>query len=145
MLTLLLTKKRQTFRTRSRIISLIRRYLDDHGFLEFETPILQPVYGGANARPFTSYHNFLDQKLFLRIAPELYLKRLIVGGFEKVFEIARNFRNEAVDTNHNPEFSMVEVLGVRDFEDMMDLTKLLFPLSSLRSMENLRSPSRTPP
>ena len=117
-------ESRQTFRNRSRIISLIRRYLDDHGFLEFETPILQPVYGGANARPFTSYHNFLDQKLFLRIAPELYLKRLVVGGFEKVFEIARNFRNEAVDTDHNPEFSMVEIYwAYRDFEDMMALTE----------------------
>jgi lysyl-tRNA synthetase class 2 len=117
-------ESRQTFRNRSRIISLIRRYLDDKGFLEFETPILQPIYGGANARPFTSYHHFLDQKLFLRIAPELYLKRLIVGGFEKVFEIARNFRNEAVDTNHNPEFSMVEIYwAYRDFEDMMALTE----------------------
>jgi lysyl-tRNA synthetase class 2 len=117
-------ESRQTFRNRSRIISLIRRYLDEHGFLEFETPILQPVYGGANARPFTSYHNFLDQKLFLRIAPELYLKRLVVGGFEKVFEIARNFRNEAVDTDHNPEFSMVEIYwAYRDFEDMMALTE----------------------
>ncbi len=117
-------ESRQTFRNRSRIISLIRRYLDDHGFLEFETPILQPVYGGANARPFTSYHNFLDQKLFLRIAPELYLKRLVVGGFEKVFEIARNFRNEAVDTDHNPEFSMVEIYwAYKDFQDMMALTE----------------------
>ncbi|MDD1685282.1 MAG: lysine--tRNA ligase [Methanoregula sp.] len=117
-------ESRQTFRVRSRIVSLIRRYLDDHGFLEFETPILQPIYGGANARPFTSYHNFLDQNLFLRIAPELYLKRLIVGGFEKVFEIARNFRNEAVDTDHNPEFSMVEIYwAYRDFEHMMELTE----------------------
>ena len=117
-------ESKQTFRTRSRIVSLIRRYLDDHGFLEFETPILQPVYGGANARPFTSYHNFLDQKLFLRIAPELYLKRLVVGGFEKVFEIARNFRNEAVDADHNPEFSMVEIhWAYRDFSDMMALTE----------------------
>jgi lysyl-tRNA synthetase class 2 len=117
-------ESRQTFRNRSRIVSLIRRYLDDHGFLEFETPILQPIYGGANARPFTSYHNFLDQKLFLRIAPELYLKRLVVGGFEKVFEIARNFRNEAVDTDHNPEFSMVEIYwAYRDFNDMMALTE----------------------
>jgi lysyl-tRNA synthetase class 2 len=117
-------ESRQTFRNRSRIVSLIRRYLDDHGFLEFETPILQPIYGGANARPFTSYHNFLDQKLFLRIAPELYLKRLVVGGFEKVFEIARNFRNEAVDTDHNPEFSMVEIYwAYRDFTHMMTLTE----------------------
>ncbi len=117
-------ESRQTFRNRSRIVSLIRRYLDDHGFLEFETPILQPIYGGANARPFTSYHNFLDQNLFLRIAPELYLKRLVVGGFEKVFEIARNFRNEAVDADHNPEFSMVEIYwAYRDFKDMMALTE----------------------
>jgi lysyl-tRNA synthetase class 2 len=117
-------ESRKIFRSRSRIVSLLRRYLDDHGFLEFETPILQPIYGGANARPFTSYHNFLDQKLFLRIAPELYLKRLVVGGFEKVFEIARNFRNEAVDTDHNPEFSMVEIYwAYRDFEDMMALTE----------------------
>ncbi|MGD1005220.1 MAG: lysine--tRNA ligase [Methanoregulaceae archaeon] len=115
---------RQTFRVRSRILALIRRYLDERGFLEFETPVLQPVYGGANARPFTSYHNFLEQKLFLRIAPELYLKRLVVGGFEKVFEVARNFRNEDIDTNHNPEFSMVEIYwAYRDFRDMMTLTE----------------------
>ena len=117
-------ENRQTFRNRSRIISLLRRYLTDNGFLEFETPILQPVYGGANARPFTTYHNFLDQKLFLRIAPELYLKRLVVGGFEKVFEISRNFRNEGVDADHNPEFTMVEIYWVyRDFADMMQLTE----------------------
>ena len=117
-------ESRQTFRTRSRIIAQIRRFLDDRGFLEFETPILQPVYGGANARPFTTYHNFLDQKLYLRIAPELYLKRIVVGGFEKVFEIARNFRNEGVDTNHNPEFTMVEIYQVyKDFRDMMELTE----------------------
>jgi len=117
-------ESKQTFRSRSRIISLLRRYLDDNGFLEFETPILQPVYGGANARPFTTYHNFLDQKLFLRIAPELYLKRLVVGGFERVFEISRNFRNEGVDTDHNPEFTMVEIYWVyRDFRDMMELTE----------------------
>nr|WP_320162076.1 lysine--tRNA ligase [uncultured Methanoregula sp.] len=117
-------ENRQTFRNRSRIVSLLRRYLDDNGFLEFETPILQPVYGGANARPFTTYHNFLDQKLFLRIAPELYLKRLVVGGFERVFEISRNFRNEGVDADHNPEFTMVEIYWVyRDFRDMMELTE----------------------
>ena len=117
-------ESRETFRVRSRMLALIRRYFDERGFLEFETPILQPVYGGANARPFTSYHNFLDQKLYLRIAPELYLKRLIVGGFEKVFEVARNFRNEDVDTSHNPEFSMVEVYwAYHDFWDMMALTE----------------------
>jgi lysyl-tRNA synthetase class 2 len=117
-------ENRQTFRSRSRIISLLRRFLDDHGFLEFETPILQPVYGGANARPFTTHHHFLDQNLFLRIAPELYLKRLVVGGFEQVFEISRNFRNEGVDTDHNPEFTMVEIYwAYRDFKDMMELTE----------------------
>ncbi len=117
-------QSRQTFRDRSRIIAMIRRFLDEKGFLEFETPILQPVYGGANARPFTTYHNFLDQKLFLRIAPELYLKRIAVGGFEKIFEIARNFRNEGVDTNHNPEFTMVEMYwAYKDFRDMMELTE----------------------
>jgi len=117
-------ENRQTFRSRSRIISLLRRYLDDHGFLEFETPILQPVYGGANAQPFTTYHNALDQKLFLRIAPELYLKRLVVGGFEQVFEISRNFRNEGIDSDHNPEFTMVEIYwAYRDFRDMMELTE----------------------
>jgi len=117
-------ESRQTFRVRSRVLAFLRRYLDERGFLEFETPILQPVYGGANARPFTSYHNYLDQKLFLRIAPELYLKRLIVGGFERVFEVARNFRNEDVDTSHNPEFSMVEIYwAYHDFSDMMALTE----------------------
>ncbi len=117
-------ESRQTFRTRSRIISMIRQYLNSRGFLEFETPILQPIYGGANARPFTTYHNYLEQNLFMRIAPELYLKRLVVGGFEKVFELARNFRNEDIDTHHNPEFSMVEIYeAYRDFRDMMALTE----------------------
>jgi len=117
-------ESRETFRTRSRIISCIRKTLQDTGFLEFETPTLQPVYGGANARPFTTHHNFLEQKLFLRIAPELYLKRLIIGGFEKVFEIAKNFRNEDIDTSHNPEFTMVEIYeAYADYLDMMHLTE----------------------
>jgi lysyl-tRNA synthetase, class II len=117
---------RETFRTRSRLVALIRSYLNDRGFLEFETPILQPVYGGANARPFTTHHNFLEQNLFMRIAPELYLKRLVIGGFEKVFEVARNFRNEDIDTHHNPEFSMVEIYeAYRDFSDMMALTEAI--------------------
>jgi lysyl-tRNA synthetase class 2 len=117
-------ESRETFRTRSRIISLLRQFLFERDYLEFETPTLQPVYGGANARPFTTHHNALDQKLYLRIAPELYLKRLVVGGFEKVFEIAKNFRNEDIDTNHNPEFSMVEIYeAYRDYNDMMDLTE----------------------
>ena len=120
-------ESRETFRTRSRIISLLRQFLFERDYLEFETPTLQPIYGGANARPFTTYHNALDQKLYLRIAPELYLKRLVVGGFDKVFEIAKNFRNEDIDTNHNPEFSMVEIYeAYRDYNDMMDLTEEIF-------------------
>uniref|UniRef100_UPI0025E72016 lysine--tRNA ligase n=1 Tax=Methanoculleus sp. TaxID=90427 RepID=UPI0025E72016 len=120
-------ESRETFRTRSRIISLMRQFLFERDYLEFETPTLQPIYGGANARPFTTHHNALDQKLYLRIAPELYLKRLVVGGFDKVFEIAKNFRNEDIDTNHNPEFSMVEIYeAYRDYNDMMDLTEEIF-------------------
>ena len=115
---------RQTFTIRSRLISNVRRIMTDKGFLEFETPILQPIYGGANARPFTTYHNFLDQKLFLRIAPELYLKRLIVGGFEKVFEIAKNFRKEDIDTSHNPEFTTIELYWAYvDYHAMMQITE----------------------
>jgi lysyl-tRNA synthetase class 2 len=118
------TESRETFRKRSRLISEIRSYLTDRDFLEFETPILQPVYGGANARPFTTFHHSLGQNLFMRIAPELYLKRLVIGGFEKVFELARNFRNEDIDTRHNPEFSMIEIYeAYRDYRDMMALTE----------------------
>jgi len=118
------TESRETFRKRSRLISEIRSYLTDRNFLEFETPVLQPVYGGANARPFTTFHHCLGQNLFMRIAPELYLKRLVIGGFEKVFEVARNFRNEDIDTRHNPEFSMVEIYeAYRDYNDMMVLTE----------------------
>lgn len=121
---------RETFRVRSRIVSFIRSFLADRGFLEFETPTLQPVYGGANARPFTTRHHYLEQTLFLRIAPELYLKRLVVGGFERVFEISKNFRNEDIDSSHNPEFTMVEVYeAYRDYHQMMDLTEVL--ISSL--------------
>lgn len=117
-------ESRQIFRTRSSVISRLRNYLTGDGFLEFETPTLQPLYGGANARPFTTFHNFLGQKLYLRIAPELYLKRLVVGGFEKVFEVAKNFRNEDIDTSHNPEFSMVEIYqAYADYTDMMRLTE----------------------
>ena len=115
---------RETFRTRSRIVSAIRSYLCARGYLEFETPTLQPIYGGANARPFTTLHNYLDQTLFLRIAPELYLKRLVVGGFERVFEVSKNFRNEDIDSSHNPEFTMVEAYeAYRDYREMMDLTE----------------------
>jgi len=99
---------RQVFITRARMVSAIRRFLDDDGFIEVETPILQPLYGGAAARPFTTHHNALDRELYLRIASELYLKRLIVGGLERVYEIGRNFRNEGLSPKHNPEFSMIE-------------------------------------
>ena len=99
----------KTFETRSRIISSCRRYLDERGYMEVETPMMQPIYGGALARPFVTHHNTLDMDLFLRIAPELYLKRLLVGGFEKVYEINRNFRNEGISIRHNPEFTMLEL------------------------------------
>ncbi len=99
---------RRVFETRSKIIAEIRHFLTDRGFLEVETPVLQPVYGGAAAHPFVTHHRALDMKLYLRISPELYLKRLIVGGFEKVFEISKNFRNEGIDRSHNPEFALLE-------------------------------------
>ena len=101
-------ESRKVFETRSKIIREIRRFLDDRGFLEVETPILQPIYGGAAARPFETHHNTLDMKLFMKISPELYLKRLIVGGFEKVYDLSKNFRNEGIDRSHNPEFQMIE-------------------------------------
>jgi lysyl-tRNA synthetase class 2 len=115
---------RETFRIRARLITALRRYLDDHGFLEVETPVLQPIYGGAAARPFTTHHNQLHQDLYLRIATELYLKRLIVGGFERVYEISKVFRNEGVDRFHNPEFTMLECYqAYADYRDMMRLTE----------------------
>jgi len=101
-------ESRKVFETRSRIIREIRSFLDERGFLEVETPILQPIYGGAAARPFTTHHNALDMKLYLKISPELYLKKLIVGGFEKVYDLSKNFRNEGIDRSHNPEFTMLE-------------------------------------
>lgn len=117
---------RELFIKRSRIVQAIRRFLDERGFIEVETPILQPVYGGALARPFITHHNALDMDLYLRIAPELYLKRLIVGGFEKVYEIGRNFRNEGVDSRHNPEFTMLEAYqAYADYNDIMRLTEEL--------------------
>ena len=120
-------ESRALFITRARVISAIRRYLDDHGFIEVETPVLQPLYGGASARPFTTHHNALDRDFYLRIATELYLKRLIVGGLERVYELGKNFRNEGLDPRHNPEFTMLEYyeaytdyLGVADrFEAMI--------------------------
>jgi lysyl-tRNA synthetase class 2 len=115
---------RKTFRTRSHIIDYVRRFLIERYYMEVETPMMHVIPGGAAARPFTTYHNALDIELFLRIAPELYLKRLVVGGFERVFEINRNFRNEGLSTRHNPEFTMVEFYqAYADYRDLMDLTE----------------------
>jgi lysyl-tRNA synthetase, class II len=114
----------QTFRRRAQITSGIRRYLDERGFLEIETPVLQGEAGGADARPFITYHNTLEMELYLRIATELHLKRLIVGGFEKVFELGRIFRNEGISTRHNPEFTTIELYqAYADYNDMMELTE----------------------
>ena len=116
----------EIFKTRAKIISSVRKYLDDNQFIEVETPVLQPVYGGASARPFTTFHNSLDQSFYLRIADELYLKRLIIGGFEKVYELAKNFRNEGMDRNHNPEYTSLEYYqAYSDVYEMMDFTELL--------------------
>ncbi|MCE5181636.1 MAG: lysine--tRNA ligase [Betaproteobacteria bacterium] len=118
---------RKTFMVRSKIIQTIRNFLVERGYLEVETPMMHPIPGGASAKPFTTHHNALDMELFLRIAPELYLKRLVVGGFEKVFEINRNFRNEGLSTRHNPEFTMIEFYeAYRDYRYMMDLTEEMF-------------------
>ncbi|HEB95830.1 MAG TPA: lysine--tRNA ligase [Sedimenticola thiotaurini] len=115
---------RETFRIRTRLIQAMRDFLNAQGFLEVETPMMQVIPGGATARPFITHHNALDMQLFLRIAPELYLKRLVVGGFEKVYEINRNFRNEGLSTRHNPEFTMVEFYqAYADYHDLMDLTE----------------------
>jgi lysyl-tRNA synthetase, class II len=117
---------RAVFRARSRIVQAIREFMTAKGFLEVETPMMQPIPGGANARPFRTHHNALDMELFLRVAPELYLKRLVVGGFERVFEINRNFRNEGISTRHNPEFTMLEFYeAYRDYRDLMDFTEEL--------------------
>jgi lysyl-tRNA synthetase class 2 len=118
---------KKTFRTRSQIVSSIRRFFEDKGFLEVETPMMHPIAGGANAKPFITHHNALGVQRFLRIAPELYLKRLVVGGFESVFEINRNFRNEGMDLTHNPEFTMVEFYwAYHNYHDLMALTEELF-------------------
>lgn len=120
-------RTKQIFRTRTMIVRELRRFLDDQGFLEVETPMMQPLPGGATARPFTTHHNALDMQLYMRIAPELYLKRLLVGGFEKVYEVNRNFRNEGTSTQHNPEFTMCEFYwAYATYQDLMDLTETLF-------------------
>jgi lysyl-tRNA synthetase class 2 len=118
---------KDTFRKRSRIVEEVRKFFVDHDFMEVETPMMHPIAGGATARPFITHHNTLDMELYLRIAPELYLKRLVVGGFDRVFEINRNFRNEGVSIKHNPEFTMLEFYqAYATYEDLMDLTEKLF-------------------
>jgi len=117
-------RTREIFRVRSRVIDFIRRFLRERGYLEVETPMMQAIPGGAAARPFRTYHNSLEMEMFLRVAPELYLKRLVVGGFERVFEINRNFRNEGLSTRHNPEFTMLEFYeAYADYQDLMKMTE----------------------
>lgn len=119
-------QSRNTFLIRSKVVAYIRQFLIERDFLEVETPMMQVIPGGATARPFTTYHNALDMDLYLRIAPELYLKRLVVGGFERVFEINRNFRNEGLSTRHNPEFTMLEFYqAYAEYQDLMDLTEAM--------------------
>ncbi|MEW5891811.1 MAG: lysine--tRNA ligase [Pseudomonadota bacterium] len=125
---------RQTFIRRSKIVQAIREYMTGHGFLEVETPMMHPIPGGASAKPFITHHNALDMELFLRIAPELYLKRLVVGGFEKVFEINRNFRNEGLSTRHNPEFTMMEFYAAYlEYRGLMDFVERLLREVTLRT------------
>jgi len=117
-------ESRETFRTRTQVVRYLRAFLDAQGFMEVETPMMQPIPGGAAARPFVTHHNALDLDMYLRIAPELYLKRLVVGGFERVYEINRNFRNEGLSTQHNPEFTMLELYqAYADYRDLMDLVE----------------------
>lgn len=132
---------RETFRRRAKITAAIRRYLEDQGFIEIETPVLQAEAGGAEARPFITYHNTLELDLYLRIATELHLKRLIVGGFEKVFELGRIFRNEGISTRHNPEFTSIEVYqAYADYEDMMRLTETLIAQVAEQVVGSLKVP-----
>ncbi len=127
-------ESRTRFIARSKIISGIRHYLEDHGFMEVETPMLHPIPGGAAARPFVTHHNALNSEFFLRIAPELYLKRLVVGGFERVYEINRNFRNEGVSTRHNPEFTMLEFyLAHHDYNYIMDFVEQMLRTVALQA------------
>lgn len=132
---------KELFIKRSKVLSSLRRELENRGFLEVETPIMQPIAGGAAAKPFVTHHNALDMRLFLRIAPELYLKRLVVGGLERVFEIGRNFRNEGIDRTHNPEFTMLELYqAYADYTDMMNICEQLISAAG----ELLGTPVSTP-
>src|SRR5207237_5438452 len=119
-------QSRRLFLDRAQIVSAIRRYLDGAGFVEVETPVLQPLYGGALARPFTTHHNALDRTLYLRIATELYLKRMLVGGLERVYELGKDFRNEGISHKHNPEFTMLETYeAYADYNDVARMTEEL--------------------
>lgn len=130
---------RKTFQIRSRAIATMRRYLDEHGFLEVETPVLQPLYGGGFAEPFRTHHNKLDRDLYLRIATELYLKRLLVGGIERVYEIGKDFRNEGIDFEHNPEFTMMECYqAYADYTTMMTLVEELYAACALATVGSLQ-------
>ena len=136
---------RRLFVARSRMTSAIRRFLDGRGYLEVETPVLQPLYGGAVARPFTTHHNALDMPLYLRIADELYLKRLVVGGFERVYEIGHDFRNEGIDRTHNPEFTMLEFYqAYADYETMMAVVEELLQAASSAVREVLAPEAEVP-
>lgn len=130
---------RQTFVVRARVVSAMRKYLDEHGFLEVETPTLQPLYGGAAAEPFTTHHKKLDRDLYLRIATELYLKRLLVGGIERVYEVGKDFRNEGIDTKHNPEFTMMECYqAYADYTTMMTLVEEVFAACAQAALGSLQ-------
>ncbi len=130
---------RETFLRRAKITDSLRRYLNDEGFMEVETPMMQAIPGGAAAKPFTTHHNALNMSLYLRISPELYLKRLVVGGFERVYEINRNFRNEGLSTRHNPEFTMIEFYqAYADYEDAMNLTEALIRAAAQDALGTLQ-------
>ncbi len=134
-------ESREVFETRSRIVTGVRRFLDNAGFIEVETPMMQPIPGGATARPFVTHHNTLDLDLYLRIAPELFLKRLIIGGMERVYELNRNFRNEGISTRHNPEFTMLEFYwAYADYELLMDFTEELVTTVALDAVGSLQLP-----
>ncbi len=133
-------KSRQTFVVRSKILAAIRQFMVARGFMEVETPMMQVIPGGASARPFITHHNALDLDMYLRIAPELYLKRPVVGGFERVFEINRNFRNEGISVRHNPEFTMMELyMAYADYHDLIELTESLFRTRHKRYWVQLKS------
>ena len=132
-------ESRQVFETRTKVLSEMRHFLDDHGFMEVETPVLQPVYGGAAAKPFVTHHNELEMDMYLRISDELYLKRLIVGGFEKVYEVSRDFRNESVSRFHNPEFTQIEFYWAYvDYEVLMKFTEELIKHLLMKTKETLK-------